>query len=293
MRPAYPLTGPVARSTIGLWTTVDADAFIRVMTDTDLAAFPDLSVAMVRAFAPVLERALLISGAIAVVIAILGTPLIIDRLPFPLGPVLVAAVGALIGTVAAYLSVPADLRRAFEAYSWLGRTEMDRFQARTGGPVPVKPDDIDRWLAATPPTPATRMARIEILAFVGRYDDARLELDGLGPTTPEHRFEAASLRQYVGWLETGVSDTAELSAAAVALPAGSLERRMAEVNLAVADARVGFMQRDRTWSTALQHVRPSLGRAAAAVAFRDTWLRFAGLSFALAAVVALVVLLLR
>jgi hypothetical protein len=53
------------------------------------------------------------------------------------------------------------------------------------------------------------------------------------------------------------------------------------------------MQRDRTWSTALQHVRPSLGRAAAAVAFRDTWLRFAGLSFALAAVVALVVLLLR
>ena len=263
------------------------------MTDTSLDAFPDRSVAMVRAFSPVLERALLISGAIGVVIAILGTPLVADGLPFPLGPVLVAAVGALVGTAAGYVSVPADLRRAFEAYSWLGRTEMDRFKARTGGPVPTKPDDIERWLGSTPATSATRMARIEVLAFVGRYEEARRELDGLGATTAEDRFEAASLRQYIDWLETGVSDTTELTATAAGLASGSVERRMADVNLALADARVGFMQRDRAWSTALRDVRPSLGRAASMVAFRDTWLKFGGLSFVVSAIVALAVLLLR
>jgi hypothetical protein len=263
------------------------------MTDSSLDAFPDRSVAMVRAFSPALERALLISAAIAIVIAILATPLVADGIPLPLGPVLVAVVGALVGTAAGYASVPSDLRRAFEAYSWLGRTELDRFKARTGGPVPVKPADIDRWLASTPPTSATRTARIEVLAFVGRYDDARLELDGLGATTPEDRFEAASLVQYIGWLETGISDTTELTAAAAALSPGSLERRMADVNLALADARVGFMQRDRAWSTALRDVRPSLGSAAARVAFRDTWFKFVAIAFVAGLVVSGGVLLLR
>jgi hypothetical protein len=263
------------------------------MTDTSLDAFPDRSVAMVRAFSPALQRALLVSGAIAIVVAILGTPLVADRVPFPIGPVVVAGLGTLVGIAAGYLSVPADLRRAYEAYSWLGRTETERFKARTGGPVPVDPNEIDRWLASTPSTSATRMARIEMLAFVGRHDDARRELDGLAPVSPEDRFEAASLRQYLDWLETGVSDTSELASTAAVLPAGSIARRMAEVTLALADARVGFVQRDRTWSTPLRDVRPSLGGAAAIVVFRDTWLKFAGLSFVAAAGVGLLVLLLR
>lgn len=263
------------------------------MTDTSLDAFPDRSVAMVRAFSPALERGILINGAIAVVVAILGTPLIADRLPFPIGSGLVAAVGALIGSGAAYASVPAHLRNAFEAYSWLGRTEMDRFHKRTGGPVPTKPDDIERWLASTPTTPATQTSRIEVLAFVGRHEEARAELAALQPRTREDAFEAASLRQYITWLETGESDTADLRAATAALAVGSLARRMADVNLALADARVGFVERDPTWSTALQHVRPSLGRAATMVVVRDTWLKLAGISFALAAAVSGGVLLLR
>lgn len=263
------------------------------MTDTSLEAFPDRSVAMVRAFSPALERALLINGAIAVVVAILATPLVADRVPFPLGSALVAAIGALVGAVAAYASVPRDLRRAFEAYSWLGRTEMDRFTERTGGPPPVKKDDIDRWLTSTPSTSATRFARVEILAFVGRYDDARRELDALRPGTPEDRFEVASLRQYVEWLETGRSDTIELVTAAAALATGSAARRMADTTLALADARVGFMGRDPTWSTPLREVRPSLGRDAAMVALRDTWLKLAAVSSAAAAVTSIGVLLLR
>jgi hypothetical protein len=263
------------------------------MTDTSLQAYPDRSVAMVRAFSPTLERAFLINGAIAVVVAILGTPLIADSLPFLAGTAAVAAVGALIGSVAAYASVPVPLRDAFEAYSWLGRTEMDRFYKRTGGPVPTKPDEIERWLSSTPETQATQTSRIEVLAFVGRHAEARAELATLQPRTREDAFEAASLRQYIDWLETGESDTTDLRAATAALAAGSLARRMADVNLALADARVGFVQRDPTWSTALQHVRPSLGRAATMVVIRDTWLKLAGISFALAAAVSGGVLLLR
>lgn len=263
------------------------------MTDTNLDAFPDRSVAMVRAFSPALERGILINGAIAVVVAIIGTPLIADSLPFPIGSAVVAAVGALVGSLAAYASVPASLRSAYEAYSWLGRTEMDRFHKRTGGPVPTKPEDIERWLASTPPTPATQTSRIEVLAFIGRYEEARAELRALQPSTPEDSFEVASLRQYIDWLETGVSDATDLRTATAALTPGSLPRRMADVNLALVDARVGFIQRDPTWSTALQHVRPSLGSAATMVVVRDTWLKLAGISFALAAVVSGGVLLLR
>ena len=291
--PAYRLTGPVARPTIDPWTSHVLRRLHSRMTDTSLQAYPDRSVAMVRAFSPTLERAFLINGAIAVVVAILGTPLIADSLPFLAGTAAVAAVGALIGSVAAYASVPVPLRDAFEAYSWLGRTEMDRFYKRTGGPVPTKPDEIERWLSSTPETQATQTSRIEVLAFVGRHAEARAELATLQPRTREDAFEAASLRQYIDWLETGESDTTDLRAATAALAAGSLARRMADVNLALADARVGFVQRDPTWSTALQHVRPSLGRAATMVVIRDTWLKLAGISFALAAAVSGGVLLLR
>ena len=259
------------------------------MTEQGLDAFPDRSVAMIRAFS-VLERALLICAAVAIVIAILVTPFVADRLPA--AQIVVAAIATLLGVGAAYLSVPSELRRAFEAYSWLGRTEMDRFKARTGSPVPTKPADIDRWLASTPSTPATRFGRIEVLAFIGRYDEARAELADVLPTTVEERFEAASLRQYIDWLASGEYDRTELTFAATALPHSSMERRMADVNLALADARVRWMERDPAWSTSLQAVRPSLGRDASMVVMRDTWSKFAGIAFVVAVVVSTGVLLL-
>jgi hypothetical protein len=263
------------------------------MADTTLDAFPDRSVAMVRAFSPALERGLLISGAIAVVIAILGTPLAVASVPEPLAPLLVAAIGASAGIAVAYLTMPRHVRWAYEAYSWLGRTEMDRFKERTGGPVPTKPADFERWLATTPATPATRMARIEVLGFLGRYDEARGELAALESTTPADLFEAASLRQYIDWLETGAVDYSALAAAVERLPRGSEARRMGDVNVALADARVRYMARDPAWSRGLQAVRPSLGRDASMVVLRDTWLRLAAIAFAVGVVASVVVLLLR
>lgn len=263
------------------------------MTDRWLERLPDRTAAMIHAFSPLLDRALLVGGALAVVVAILMTPLVADRLPSPFQSVITAAVGASVGIVAAFVSFPTRLRRTFEAYSWLGRTEIDRFVQRTGRPVPVKPDDIERWLSTTPSTSESRLARAEVLAFVGRYDDARAEIAAVEGSSPEEAMELASLRQYVGWLEEGRLDLEELNAAAVRLPAGSTERAMATVTIALAKARRGFVERDPAWFVPLESVRASLGRAPSMVVLRDTWLKLAALFFIAALAASVLVLLLR
>ena len=206
------------------------------MTDPWIERLPDRTVAMIHAFSPPMNRALLVGGVLAVVVAILMTPLVADVLPSPFQPVVTAAVGALVGVAGAFVSFPTRLRRTFEAYSWLGRTEMDRFVERTGGPVPVKPEDIERWLSATPSTSATRLARAEVLAFVGRYDDARAEIQTIEGRTPEDATELASLRQYIDWLESGTVDLEELTAAAASLPPGPTGRAIATATIALAEA---------------------------------------------------------
>lgn len=263
------------------------------MTDRWLERLPDRTAAMIHAFSPLLDRALLVGGALAVVVAILLTPLVADRLLSPFQPIVTAVVGALVGSVVAFVSFPVRLRRTFEAYSWLGRTETDRFVQRTGRPVPVKPDDIDRWLSTTPSTSATRFGRAEVLAFVGRYDEARAEIEAVEGGSPEDAVELASLRQYIGWLEAGTFDLEELAAAAARLPAGSAERAMATVTIALAKARRGFVERDPEWFVPLESVRASLGRAPSVVAARDTWLKLAALFFIAALAVSVFVLLLR
>ena len=125
------------------------------------------------------------------------TPFVADGLPSPFQPIVTATVGALVGTIAAFLSFPARLRRTFEAYSWLGRTEIDRFAERTGGPVPVKPDDVERWLATTPSTAATRLARGEVPAPWAATTRPR-PIQTVEGGSPEEAMELASLRQYIG-----------------------------------------------------------------------------------------------
>jgi hypothetical protein len=202
-----------------------------------LEQLPDRTVAMIRGFSPALNRSILVGGALAVAVGIIGTPFLATLLPTPVEVIVAALLGGVIGLVAAYLAFPARLRRAFETFSWLGRTEVDRFQQRTGGPVPAKPDDIDRWLLTTPSSPATRLPRAEILAFIGRYDQARAEIVGAPSDAPEGAAELALLHQYIDWLEHGTVDTSDLASAAAALPPGSEGQAMATVSIALAQAR--------------------------------------------------------
>jgi len=248
---------------------------------------------MVRAFGPALDRALLIAAVIAVGAAIVLRTVLADRAADAIAAPTMALIGAALGIGVAFVSVPTGIRHAFEAYSWLGRTEIERFKERTGGPVPTKPTEIDHWLASTPATPATRLGRVEVLAFVGRFDEAISELQDIEPASPEERFETESLRQYIDWLATGSDDRSALAAAVDRLPRGSVARQMGDVNLALADARLRYVAGDPAWPQPLQNVRPSLGRAASLVALRDTWFRSGAVAFGVALVVSLVLGVLR
>lgn len=183
------------------------------------------------------------------------------------------AVGAVMGLLVARAVFPRHLAPAFEAFSWLGRFELDRFVRRTGGRFPTDPGKLAQWLAALPETEENRLARVEVLAFMGRTDEARVVLDGAPPAAdPAERMERVSLAHYVDWLAGGAADTGPLREAVADLRPGSRERAMGDVSLALAEARDRAAGGREGWWAPLVTVRPRLGREPLRVTWRDIWL---------------------
>ncbi len=110
----------------------------------------------------------------------------------------------------------------------------------------------------------------ELLAFVGRSEDARRELATLEPS-PATAFEHASLIQYIDWLDTGASGLDDLRRAAGMVGGDSGARRAADVTVALAEARERAVRNDAEWFAPLEAVRGRLGLAPRRVVLRDTW----------------------
>ena len=266
--------------------------------DDALARLPPRSTAIVQGFGRPLNRSLLIGGAATVVLV---TALVAvgvgERLGWVLAPFVMSAIGAVVGVVVAILILPRRIRRAFETYSWLGHAEVERFKERTGSAVPTKVTAMEQWLTANPATPAMRLPRIELLAFLGRFGEARDELDvaiaASSDADTEAAFEIATLRQYIDWLELGSTDLTALRTAAAALPSRAELRRAGDVTLAVSEARIRLVDRDPDWTAPLEAERPGLGGSPWRVTILDTW-RPAFLLFGIVGIItALVVPLLR
>lgn len=246
------------------------------MANRDLDALPERSMALARVFTRPLNRAVITGG---VVTALLGATLTItgigDRVDASFGAIVIAALSALIGVAIGIATVPPRVRRAFEAYSWLGHAERQQFRERTGGPVPGKVAAMVDWLATTPSTPTMRLPRIELLAFVGRFEEARAELALAAATDsaaePEVAFELASLAQYIDWIEHGTTDVRAMREATERLPMNSLARLQAEVTLAIAAARPLAQEAGADWKPPLEAVRQQLGWAPWSATLRDTW----------------------
>ena len=246
------------------------------MANRDFDALPERSVALARVFTRPLNRAVIVGGVVTVLLAATLTIMRIgDRVDASFGSIVIAALAALIGVAIAIATVPPRVRRAFEAYSWLGHAERQQFRERTGGPVPSKVAGMLDWLATTPSTPTMRLPRIELLAFVGRFDEARAELALAAPTdgaaTPEVAFELASLKQYIDWIEHGWTEVSAMREATEHLPADSFSRSLAEVTLAIAAARPLAQQAGADWTPPLVAVRARLGSAPWSATLRDTW----------------------
>lgn len=241
------------------------------MTASIARHFPERSTAMARGFGRVLDRATLLGGLAALATAALISVATRSGLPWEVGLLAGAVLGAVAGLAVMRLLIPTLLLRAFEAFSWLGRAEVDRFEARTGSKVPVHRPDVERWLAQNPPGPALHLARVEILAYVGRLQEARAELDDVVVTGPDLEFERATLLQYIGWLTDGDPRIEALQTAVADLALDARQRRAADVTIAVARARERFMRADPAWAVPLAEVRPSLRSEARRVVLRDTW----------------------
>ena len=147
-------------------------------------------------------------------------------------------VSAVVASEAWIRALPARTRLAFEAFSWLGETEIERARALTGNGAPATQKAAEAWLRRVPESPLTDWARAEVLILAGRPAEARAIVDRMPADTPAQRFELASTRELVEWANGGSLDTTGMEAALEALgPEGSEARLRGEVTIASARVR--------------------------------------------------------
>lgn len=239
--------------------TLDADAWLHLLPD---------------AFSRSITRGVVAGLVVATAVTIgLGIALGGGQLlsPYWFGPY--PLVFAAVATGVWPFALGRGMRAAFEAFSWLGRWEVDRFKAQTRSSVPGDRDAVRSWLAEHPTPGFGGYARIEMLAWIGNLPGAREELAAFPPPTePADEAERIGLGLWLDLLERGAYDPAPLHEAIRRLPPGA-GRSRAAVNLALLDARRRRADGQADWWRPLWEVRSGLGWAPVLVVARDTLTR--------------------
>ncbi|HET7829388.1 MAG TPA: hypothetical protein VFL03_07505 [Candidatus Limnocylindrales bacterium] len=226
-----------------------------------------------------LNRVTWIAAIVGTVLLLLTLTLAGEALPLVLVP-LVPAVTSAIGVAVGVLLIPRASRRAFESFAWLGRREMVRFRERTGSSVPTDPAAIQQWLIDNPRSSATAWARLELLAVLGRTDEAAAEQAMMPPpTSDEEIVEHALARRFTTFIATGVVDDRELDEVAPRLRPGSDIELELEVSRAIGHARAMIAAGRDDWREPLLAVRPRLGWAPVRTVTRDLWVKIWAMVF--------------
>jgi hypothetical protein len=161
------------------------------------------------------------------------------------------AAGVLLATQLETLIVPADARRAFDAYHWIGRTAIARLERVSGRRMPRSKPAMHQWLAA-PETPRDISFRPELLAFVGRTDEARAVLARVPADTPVERFHRSSAAWEIEWRAVRDPGPVDFPALIEAIgPEGDPERLLAEGLDAWRRSEVALAAIDPRWTDAL------------------------------------------
>ena len=108
---------------------------IAAMPDT-MAGYHPRALLLVRAFEKPIRRSSLggsIAGIVAGSVVMYGAA--VD--PWPVAAVVTIPVTVGVGLAVTFLFLPTRVRRAFEAFSWLGAREVDRLRERTASPPPA------------------------------------------------------------------------------------------------------------------------------------------------------------
>lgn len=131
---------------------------------------------------------------------------------------------------------PSAVRRAHDVMTWLNGWETERWQSELGRRLTALPRSTPEIVDALPDTMGLRPLRVELLAAVGRADEAHERLGQLPADTPWQRFERAALAEWVAWWSGERGDREPMRAAI-----GDIEdderRVAARVMLAAAEAR--------------------------------------------------------
>lgn len=179
--------------------------------------------------------------AFAMILTGLGSTALIHGRSFGEGFAIVAVAtvaAALAGALLWMVAWPARDRHAYEAFSWIGEWELDRWVALSGGPAAPSKADFRRWMRVTPDAPENRWIRYEVLAMDDRLDEARATAAGIPDDTSIGRLDRAAALAFVDWLQGGVADLSPLRAAADAIePADGDARLRADLVVAASEAR--------------------------------------------------------
>ncbi|HTK44312.1 MAG TPA: hypothetical protein VL749_03020 [Patescibacteria group bacterium] len=208
------------------------------------------------------EVALLVAVIVAWVVVGLLLP---ASVPEPARLVVLVVLGAALGAEAFIRAMPAPAREAFEAFSWLGEWELAQVRAQTGGGVPTNAPAARRWLLAHRDQPDLDWVRVEMLAFVQRFDEAKAVAERMPETDPAERVEKAIARDFADWFAGGPGDLAGIEAAAQELlPPDGDARLRAEVAIAIANVRRRIADGEDPIAAGqpLRDVRRRLGRRA-------------------------------
>ena len=182
---------------------------------------------------PVSEFASLL-GVFAAVVAI-G----VLNLPGYTEPLAQVAGGTLAGVELRLLVRPRRVRRAYEAFSWLGEWELERLRQLTGKGVPTNKGQAERWLADLPERPDTRWIRVEVLALLERVEEARAVAETMPVDTPYARFERAYAIDLADWMGGRHGDPESLQTAVTSLDGADAETLLrADAAMAVRETRL-------------------------------------------------------
>jgi len=122
-------------------------------------------------------------------------------LPWPVAVLGGTLLYTLVATETLYIAYPREARRAWAAFSYVGSMEMARWRSITGTAVPDTEAKIRAWLRDHDERPETRWAHAELLAVVGRVDDARSMAERIETDTQPQAFERAALLDYIDWID--------------------------------------------------------------------------------------------
>jgi hypothetical protein len=252
-----------------------------------LPAFHPRGMLVATALGGPLKRASWVAGISAVLLVLLLSTVLGTQSSILLVPV-VAAIAAIGGAALAAVTMPPRSRRAFETFAWLGSREMRRFEARTGSKVPTDPAAVQRWLHENPRSSATAWGRLELLAMLGRTDEAAAEQALMPPpATDAEAVEQALARRFTGFIATGTADESELDALQARLSPDTDLGLELLVARAIGQARSQLAAARDDWRDPLLAVRPRLGWAATMTVVRDLWSKIAILVFVVALAIGL------